>query len=362
MSEGIDLAPDFDFQASSRAAEEAALAAEGAEPAEGEAEGSDQPDPYSFYRNEDDAPAEAEAAPADGERARNPDGTFAAKERPADEAEPAADDFYVGRYRDREEAERGISEKDRTTNEALQRAADAERRAAELEAYYNQQAAQQQQQPTVPQNFESILEDDPVRAAQIAYDARDPYAWKAARDAWDELSPGTPDTWLNQRRLEERQAYFEQQQQQANAPLMEQIAERQTNEIVRNFNERNPWFQGITDDELVPVIQSNEQLARMAGTGDPSQIAQVLFIAGHEVLQQRLARDGQTQSTIQDIARTQAQEAQRAREDAFVASSQTATAQEPATVAEREAQRMEERVRATQSKWESGLEYGAPRR
>ncbi len=146
-----------------------------------------------------------EAAVESGEQPRNPDGTFASKEKPEDEqpagtaeqpAEPAeeteTETLLAGKYKTQEELERAYAEAERRLGEmrnevgtsrqemqALQ--ASVEQRLAELTAAVNRP-------PVIPVTH-AMIEEDPAAAAAQALSNGDYETLVASVEAWKDEEP-----------------------------------------------------------------------------------------------------------------------------------------------------------------------------
>lgn len=345
-----DIAPEDTFTALSQAAEAAAIEADGGQTEE-------------FYPVEAVEPAGTEAGdeqPSEGRR-RDDQGRFVADTPDEAEAEAAVEgeqqqqlqtdeEFFLARYRSREDAERGVAEKDRYIEQLK----------AEKAAYERWYAEQQQamQQPQIPVGFdwEEMLAEDPVAAADFAVEHRNEYAYRQALAAIeDQQGPSGRRVYLQLAQVREAQRELAQRVQ----PVQQREAEQRKMDALLAFNAENPWFASIPDDELVNVFSQNPHLAAQYARQDPDTLPDVLFAAGVQALRARSAANGVVNEQVQDLARAQATEAQRAREEAFVPSSQTATAQTPVTAEQSEKERTEAAWAAERSKWANGWDRPA---
>lgn len=103
----------------------------------------------------------------------------------------AEEEFYVGRYKTREEAEKALEEKDRTTREALQRAARAEKEMEEMRAA----AAEAAQQPLDEESWEewaseSVEEGKGEEAALAALQTGGYEGYAIVLKHWMRADPG----------------------------------------------------------------------------------------------------------------------------------------------------------------------------
>jgi hypothetical protein len=260
------------------------------------------------------------AEPVEGEeRARDEQGRFAKKDDTAAEAaaepdEPAAvepetpeetaERLIAGQYKTVEEAERALLEKqaliDRQGNEL-----------GEWRQYVQQLTEAQQRQAQAPQDWESLIDENPARAAQLAYQHGHPQAYRAAMEAWEELSPGTPAVWVQNVQLQAQMAQTADHQNQ-----------QQWTEAMRQFGAEHPGFNEITDDELMAAVDRNPAFAELMRDTTRSHAAR---LGALKVLYQEaeLARGRKSDTLVtaaQDIARVQAETTRQAKEEAILAS------------------------------------------
>ncbi len=314
-----DIAPAFDFTAASNAAEQAALGEELPVDRPND-EPRIPPDPEATELQEqaaetaDDGPQQ----PPQPERPRDEQGRFLPNE---------PDGPFLGTYRTREDAERGMAEKDRYINELREQ----NRR---FEEFMAQQQAEAQR-PRTPANFDDLVEERPAYAAQLAYQAGDQMAFARAAEVWEEMAPGAPALYLQQMQMQQQMQQFAQTVQAQTQPLHEQREQQAWEGAVRQFTQQNPGFNEISDQEMISAAERNPIVGAILQNGDTPSRLQALNTLYLDALHAR----GAIQSAVQDVARTQAQEAERARDEAFTASSSTVTAQTPATPEESEEQR-----------------------
>ena len=264
---------------------EAAEAAESAEPAE---------------------PAEAE------ERARDEQGRFAKKdeEAPAEEAaaEPetaqeTVERLLAGKYKTSEDLERAHLEAqaliDRQGNELGQ-----------YRQYLQQLAEQQQRQAQAPSDWDSLIDENPAYAAQLAYQQQNPHAYRAAMEAWEDVSPGTPSVWLQNMQLQAQAAETAQHQQQ-----------QQWNESLAQFARENPGIDAIPTEELLAAGQNNPAFLEMIQKStNPEARLGALRVLYLEAEQARGRKSETLVTAAQDIARVQAEATREAKAEAILSS------------------------------------------
>lgn len=254
-------------------------------------------------------PAESE------ERARDEHGRFAKKdeEAPAEEAaeeveveETAAEQaerLIAGQYKTVEEAERALLEK-----QAL-----IERQGNELgewRQYVQQMQAAQQRQAQAPADWEALIDENPAQAAQLAYQQQNPHAYRAAMEAWEDVSPGTPSVWLQNMQLQAQAAETAQHQQQ-----------QQWNESLAQFARENPGIDAIPTEELLAAGQNNPAFLEMIQKStNPEARLGALRVLYLEAEQARGRKSETLVTAAQDIARVQAEATREAKAEAILSS------------------------------------------
>jgi hypothetical protein len=339
-----DIAPEVDaFTIASREAEAKALADAGLAPEPDEAPEA-QPEAEAGAPADDaqqtlePPPEEPEKQP---ERRRDPEtGQFL----PNEPEQP-----FLGTYRTREAAEAGIAEKDRYIEQLRQEK-------AAYEAWYQQQQAEAQR-PRTPANFDELLDENPAYAAQLAWQAGDQHAWQQAAQAWDEVAPGAPALFAQNQQLQGQMQQLAQQFQGVAQPVQEQRAQQARVQAWQELSREIPAVMQMPDDEFLSAAQRNPGWAAVIDNDNAT--AEQWKQAVRTIYLDALHARGAIQQNIQDVARTQAQEAEQARADAFHASSTTTTAQTPASPEQAEAERTQALWAAEQQKWESGWDRPA---
>jgi hypothetical protein len=263
-----------------------------------------------------EAAPEAVEEPAAEGRARNADGTFAAKAEPAEEPEASDASALQAQIA---ALEKRLADKDdfagRLSNEL-----------GELRKL-QEQALEHASRPQVS-DWDSLIDDDPARAAQMALQAGDNYRYQQAREAWNDVAPGAPEVFEQNLRLQKQMADLEQRFTQTAEPLAAQQKTQQVATAYSAIREQYPDFDKFEDAmaevvETRPLVKRN--LAAALQSGDANEQYAVLedlylITAGRK---SDTLREAQTQA-----AQSFAEETLKAKQDAVVVSA-TSTQAEP---------------------------------
>lgn len=309
----------------------------------------------------------AEAAPS--EQARDEAGRFAAAETPAVEAEtveettteaaPAPGKLLAGKYKTVEDLERAYTEAQRMIPES----ADWRR---EMEALRSEIAAQQAATTVAPpvQITQEMVDTNPGYAARLAFEQNNGEAFAFALERWQDEQPAQAAAWVASKHAEDQVREVEQRYEAKFAELERRIAPAA--DAATQQQQSVHVNQAVTEFPEIPALLESGRIAELAaqfpgtiGAGlisaDPAVKAEALkAAAGFE-----RGRQGDTlTANVQDVARIQAEEARKAAEDAYVASSTTATAAESVKLtAEQEVSTaLAERFKARTSFYDSGWE------
>jgi uncharacterized coiled-coil protein SlyX len=333
-----DIAPDFDFTAASEAAEAEALA--------------ESPEPGEAVEAPEAVAETVEEPVAEG-RPRNPDGTFAAKEPEGEER------LYAGQYKTVEELERAVQEKqqfaDRLANELGETRRAMEERFTGLE--------ERIATPITPQTpiTRELIEENPGAATQLAFQQGNQQALQIAYEAWKYEEPADAATWRAEVINNQRIAQLEQQYEARLAQIEQRVAPAETQaldtEWARTFRGLEAKYPDLRtyQAEMTEIVDQFPQFAANLQPGatpeDRGKALESLYL---------IAR-GRTADTLRatqgEIAQQTAVEAQRVREDAFVASQTSQSAEAPLTYEERETQKAIESVGRRQSLWDGAWEH-----
>ena len=316
---------------------------------------------------EDESPAEVEEGEEAGEAAE-PELPAEVEEEP--EVEPEAQeeegDFFVLRYKNREEAERGYAEKEATTQRANQRAAAAEQRQAELEEQLA--AFQQYQQQSVQIDPNEWMEWAQESLQYVTPDQ----VWQRA---WDEGGPTAADVVIQAMYISDNPAVrryatqydnalgraFEQQEQapELERQRQERAAQGYAQEAVSARAEmirRHPDYEQA-EDEMISFLTSLddndrvilEQVAQAGGTVGKIHALSYLYNAVRSETPERLVE-------ARVAERKKAEERSRAKKiNATVALATASPERTPLTEAEREDIVIRNRIRGSDTGKASGM-------
>jgi hypothetical protein len=259
---------------------------------------------------------EAVEEPAAEDRPRNPDGTFAPKEQPTEEAPEDASALQA----QIQALEKRLADKDdfagRLSNEL-----------GELRKL-QEQALEHAQRPHVS-DWDSLIEDNPEQAARLAIQGGDNYRYQQAREAWNDLAPGAPALFEQGLRMEKQIQDLEARFTQTTEPI---AARQQTEQVAGAYSavkEKYPDFDKF-EDAMTEIVETRpyvkESLTKVLTSGSPEE--QVAFLEDLYVLTAGRASDT-LRAAQTEAAQSFAQETLAAKQDAIVVSA-TSTAAEPA--------------------------------
>ncbi len=273
----------------------------------------------------EETPAEvvAEEVPAE-ERPRTADGTFAAKEV----EETPAEKLYAGKYKTPDELERAYQE--------LQSLAGRQgSEVAELRQAFEARLSQIDERLATPvappvQITSDLIETNPAYAAQLAYEQDNGTAFQIAFQAWKEEDPFSASTWASGKQTEtqlaEIRAEYETKLnglQSQLTPVAQSAQVQQVNSLIGQAEAQTPGLSAfIASDKVAAVAQEFPEEAQLLISGTPDQkvrsLQKLFLIDG--------GRNRDTlQVTTEQVGRATAEEAQRVREESFVASATTAS-------------------------------------
>lgn len=299
MTDENDLAPSFDFTAAANEAIEATTA---------------------------DTPPEevVEEAPVEAvERARNADGTFAAT---ATESEPAAEETPPENWQAKAEAlAKRLADKDEFINRQGNELGDLRKQFEERFDNLEQRQANPAQRVTP-----DLIDNDPATATRLAWSQNDQVALGAAYEAWKIEDPASAGAWAAYTAAQtEMQAMAETHAQEMAAlrgefaPLTAASVEQHRAAEVRALTAEVPV------DELTTFLESPafaglaQEFGLEEALADPARSVSAI----KNLFYVHRGRNADTLNrTVQEVARTTAQEAEQATQDAYVASATTATA------------------------------------
>ena len=187
-----------------------------------------------------------------------------------------------------------------------------------------------------------LIERNPAQAAQLAYEQGDSVAIGAAYQQWALEDPAAAATWVAERRADEREtalrAEFDQRTKALEdrfAPIQQQQEQTVLTQSVQALPDDVRAF--LADADTVQKLATEfPTLGNAIVAGSPSEKLNAIQ-ALHGIHRGRTADT--LNAAVTDVARTTAQEAQAARDDAHVASA-TASESESLTWEQQEQQRM----------------------
>jgi hypothetical protein len=194
-------------------------------------------------------------------------------------------------------------------------------------------ALEQRQQAPQVQDWQSVIDEDPAYAAQLAYDQGNQAALLEVRRQWEELSPGAFRLWGENLQMRQQFAAEIAQLRQHIAPVAERSEEeavgREMARVMAAYPDLGDHAGRMTE---IAQQQGNEHLLAGLQGGSPQSRANVV-----ETLY-KLARfeQGDTlRAAAKDIARTTAEDERRARDEAAVVSATRSTPEVRLTEAQR---------------------------
>ena len=215
---------------------------------------------------------------------------------------------------------RRLAEKDAMIGRQSNEIGELRARQQQVEQYLAS-LSQQQQQQAPPSDWDELIDTNPAYATQLAYANGDQYHYQQARQAWEDMAPGSHDLWA--------QNYALQQQMQA---------VRQQTEYMQNHFRRQEL--GSSVGELAAKYPDLPNLIDDMANLAPEFPHEVMALSSHDpmivskaVESLYLKARGRATDTLgekaADTARRLAGEEQRAIEEAAVVSA-SRTGREPA--------------------------------
>ena len=193
-----------------------------------------------------------------------------------------------------------------------------------------EQIAENQARPQVS-DWESLIDDNPAKAAQIALQAGNNIAYQQARQAWDELAPGAPDLFEQNLRFQKQLADMEAKLHETTAPIAAQQTTQQVAQAYSQIKERYPDWDEF-EDAMAQAVETRpllkESLSKVLSSGDTVQ-----QVAALEDLY--LITAGRKSDTLaaetKKVAQSLAEETLQAKQDAVVVSATSAVVEQPRT-------------------------------
>jgi hypothetical protein len=273
-----------------------------------------------------DEPA-AEAEPESEGRARNPDGTFAAKveDEPVEAEEPVAEE--VAEPSDAETLRAQIAQLEKRLADKDEFAGKMSNELGELRKL-QEQIAESQSRPHVS-DWDSLIDSDPFQAYQLALQSGDQYRISQAREAWNDLAPGVPAMFDANRALYGEVQALQNQVKQTTASQSETQQTQQMAQAYSAIKEKYPDYDKF-EDAMAEAVETRpllkKALTESLASGDANEQYAVL-----EDLY--LVTAGRNSDTLRDAKQQAAQsfaaETLQAKQDAIVASSTSTPVEEP---------------------------------
>lgn len=249
-------------------------------------------------------PAPADNAPDEG-RLRNDKGQFVAQQ-PAPDTQPEQPAPAVTQDPRFADDPQKVYESYTNLQSLLGRQAEE---LAQLRQAVQQQAWQQNQ----PQyDYTSIVDEDPGKAAQLAFQNGDPRAFKTALDALEAYDPTAAEVWKLRLENIAMQQRVETQLRSIGGNQQAQILENNLVALANKYPDVAQFEQHVGQ-----VLAERPGLRQMAQSGDPNMIVQALEDA--YMIAKARASDN-LGAAAQTVAQAQAQANEQALQGAFVAS------------------------------------------
>lgn len=268
------------------------------------------------------------------ERARDPlTGRFVAKEdtpeepveeQPSEEATPS----YAGRFSSPEELEKGYQHVEQWASRVQTRNSELEQQLQQMQQRLAEVEQRQSEPAPVRIDWDELVEERPWEAAMVARQHNDVYHLQKAIEAWEELTPGAPQLWVQQvqaqAELNDKIARMEAQLAPA-AQRFEQVEVTQSvAAALTEIQQRHPDFEQLYDDigrEVALIVQGGRpDLQRVFETGTHQQKVEIL---DHLVNAARGRRAGNIGELAAHAGRIHAQETEAAKAAATAVSART---------------------------------------
>jgi hypothetical protein len=268
-----------------------------------------------------------------GERARGEDGRFVkadtAEEAPAEAAEaepetPAKPELILGKFKDADALAAAYQELESHTGGLRNEVGDL--RKALDERFESLQT--QVSQPVTPQTpiTQDLIDQNPALATELAYTQGNQAALAVAFEEWEAQQPARAAAWIASKHMEARDAQWSErysQLEQRIAPMQQQAQGQELRDGVSGLTQKYPEISEFVQTEDFAALAAQIPLAKKALTeGTPAEV--VSAIETVYLIHRGRATDNLAE-TSREVTRAAAQEAEKVREEAFVASA-TATA------------------------------------
>ena len=192
----------------------------------------------------------------------------------------------------------------------------------QLQEWQIQQQQEQQQQPQQRRyDYSALIDDDPARAAQLAWQNGDEHSFRDAWTAWSEDDPAAAAIWWSEARFSQLQQQVQKQLQQTAAPLYQAQQEDQMVRGLGNLAARYPDIAEHADAMTAYLSERPVLKAMLQSPHTPIDARMQLLEDAYQVSK---ARSGGVVGTANaGLAQAQAAANEQALKDAFVGSSAT---------------------------------------
>lgn len=299
-----DIAPEFDFAASL------------VQDAQATQQPSDSPEPAPVEGTPGPEPVSQETAPEG--RPRDEQGRFVSQEQPVEQVEPAAQPFtsdpdlqqYLAKYGgDVEKALRGALEQQSLFGRQANELGELRQQLSQFQEQF--QETQQRQQT----DWDSLLEN-PAQAVQVAFQQGNAPMLQQAFAQWADEDPAAAWSWRSDRMIEVQRQQILQEVEQRIGPVVQQTSEQQFAQAMAGLARQYPDL-----EQMAPAMAQIAQERPHVLDGLQSQNPQVRATVLEDLYHLARSRSApQIAAAIQQAQAAQAAEAERAKQDAFVAS------------------------------------------
>jgi len=190
---------------------------------------------------------------------------------------------------------------------------------------YEQYLTSLQQQPGPVSDWDSLIEESPAQAAEIAYRQGDQQRYNQVMQEWGDASPGTPQLWEQNKAMEQHLQQIDQRTQ----GFVEQAQYAQRLAAVAQLENEYPDMTAMAD-KMVEIAPEYPHELQALVSDDPKVVAgamKSLYLKARGLQADTLAQ------TAQETARKLAQDEQSAIEAATVVSATRTNPEKPADVA-----------------------------
>ncbi len=215
---------------------------------------------------------------------------------------------------------------------------------AELRRQQDELTQQAQQQSRGPQysadQFASIVDDDPVQATILAFQAGDQAGFHRGWQAWNEVSPGAPQIWYDNQTLRGEIGALQASLREQIAPAQQMAQRNQVEQALSVVADRHEDFAQVIGsldaDRAAEILESGFPPQILEGLGGDQQQKEKVFETLYRWVKSE--QTGQLVQAAQENAGKQAEETREAKVAATVASASTTTP-DPVPETEEERQR-----------------------